>query len=300
MQDGVIINVDSRKRDSGDNNSFTINLNLTNQQIEHYDSIVLLKALIPKSYYLIDEPYNKFTIEEEGVEREVSLPIGSYNRMNYQSNLQNQLNTGATTGISYSVNYSSSTSSDTGKFLFVVTNTISDTQPIISIPSTGNMGETMGFDRGSINPFVNNVLLSTNILKLIKEDALIIRCDGCYNEGDFKENVDILDVIYNSNPNFSNIEYFNFTPQWNYKKYTHKSTLTFQITNEDKELINFNGINILLMICIFKKKDKIKDDTRREDNKKSEEAKTELLKKIKQLEENLNTLAKEAINSLED
>ena len=72
------IYINSRDRISGTDENFTYNMNFPSDL--EFTHVVCLNALIPKSYYLIQngELENIFQLDENGTTITITVPIGSY------------------------------------------------------------------------------------------------------------------------------------------------------------------------------------------------------------------------------
>ena len=91
----MLIPFNSKNRVSGNASSFVsipVDLNLNS-----YDSVVLLAASIPKSWYNVPSNYNTFTLTEKGVSTTITINPGSYNKVN--------LSTKLSTLLTFSVNF---------------------------------------------------------------------------------------------------------------------------------------------------------------------------------------------------
>jgi hypothetical protein len=248
-----IFYLDSRDRISGTDNNFNIALNL--EQDDDFDSVVVLQCQIPKSYYLVRDGLNTFRINENGTISTVFIPIGNFNRKSFAIALEQALNQYTALNITYNVTYDNSTKQgDTGKYLFSYNALIP-----VSFIFTENVYEQLGFDANTtvsftLNPFSNIYeLYSKNVIKLQIEDCLYIHSDICNNP----EGNDILQEIYCSTgeSSFSNIYYSMVDLESCSKKMvrTNNNIYNFQITNEDDQPVNFNGINMFITVMCYKK-----------------------------------------------
>ena len=77
--------IDSRNRLSGTDSNFTYYLDLGNNK---FDNVCLLQGNFPKSYYLIQDGQNTFTLSEDGDSVEITVPIGNYNRTSIKNKIQ--------------------------------------------------------------------------------------------------------------------------------------------------------------------------------------------------------------------
>ena len=241
--------IDSRQRISGTDNNFTFKINLN--QDDEFDSVCLLQAQIPKSYYLIRAGYNTFTLRENITNITVTIPPGNYSRRSFQTILQNQLNNSTLNALVYTISYPAKTQADTGKFTYTITNNLGSIP--VSFIFTSNVFEQLGFDQNSTVNFVSNTLTSKNVIKLQKEDTLFLKSDICQN----KEGNNTLCSIYcaTGEASFSNIYYQmnNIESDSRDMVYSNSNIYTFWLVNESNQPIDLNGLNIVLSILCYKK-----------------------------------------------
>ena len=77
--DKDVVYVNSYERISGTSSSFTIDISQQVRPVNNFDSIVLLNASIPKSYYLINDYTNTFQISESGFPtKTITITNGNY------------------------------------------------------------------------------------------------------------------------------------------------------------------------------------------------------------------------------
>ena len=98
--------IDSALRLNGTSSSFQFKIDLPNQNT--YNRVILLTAVIPKSYYMVSVGNNTFQINENNVLQTVTIPVGNYTLSAFQTAIILAMNTNTT--FVYSVAYSSLTS----------------------------------------------------------------------------------------------------------------------------------------------------------------------------------------------
>jgi hypothetical protein len=244
-----VYHINSRNRLTGTDSDFTYAIDLKNFDPSH---CVVLQANIPKSFYIVQDGYNTFTLTEEGGANSatVTIPVGNYSRLSFRTALQTLLNTSSPNGYTYAVTTpTTSSASDTGKFTFTcVGHTL---ESGFTFAANNNIFELMGFDAGSANAFVGGSLVSTNVIKLSKEDTIYIRTDlvGGLSGG-------ILQEIYSVDSNdFSNIVFQQFAHEYYEKEIntSNSNAFRFYLTNEDGGRLDLNGLNWNLTLCCYKK-----------------------------------------------
>jgi hypothetical protein len=243
--------INSVDRISGTDSNFSYKIELPKDKI--YDRVVILNASMPKSYYLI--PKNSFlTLRELTTDVNITVPPGNYNRKSFATVITNLLNSNSPNGWIYTIAYPDAfTNADLGKYIYSVSGN-GVNQP--SLIFNTQLYKQFGFNKGSTNVFVSNQLTSVNVLKFQSEDVILIHSDLVDNGGD-----DILHEIYsNGSPNLSNIVHECFAPENNSRilSTSNSGVYRFTITDEDNNIIDFNGLNITFTV-LFYKKDTIND-----------------------------------------
>lgn len=118
----LIINFNSKDRTSGTNSNFnSLPVDLGNNA---FDTVCIVQASLPKSFYNMPTGFNTFILTEQhggtSHSNTVTIPLGSYNRINLQSVLATVLTSASHFGYTYSVSYPPSTQADTFHYTFSV------------------------------------------------------------------------------------------------------------------------------------------------------------------------------------
>jgi hypothetical protein len=242
--------INSYNRLSGTNSNFSYLLPNIN---EGANRVVVLSASIPKSYYLIQSPYNTFQVIENGITYLITVPPGNYNRKSLvivvQALLNNELE------YTYAITYPSVNSqADDGKYTYTVSNNLGD-QPIFLFNTINDdLHEALGFNADSSNYFVENQLKSSNVIKLSLEDSIFLHSDLCQNTA----GNNILQTVFTTaNPTFSSILFENKSPGFNNKSLTtnRNNVYNFYLTDENNTPLDLNGQNFVISICIYRERD---------------------------------------------
>lgn len=247
--------VNSRNRASGTDSNFTYNIQMPDDN-HNFDRVVLINALIPKSFYLIQEGYNVFELKENAATVTITVPSGCYLLGSFQNKIGALLTAASPNGLTYTVTYPSQAGADTGKFTYTQNNALISSSLIFN----GTLFEPFGFLPNSINAFNGTTLISTTVIKMQAEDRLLIHSDIVNNPG----GDDILVSINStSNINFSSIVYTEVAPEFASKVLNSDkiSTYRFTLTDENSQLIDTNGLNINFTL-MFYKKDRIYEQLR--------------------------------------
>ena len=118
----LVINFNSKDRVSGSNSNFnSIPIDLGNNQ---FDTVCLIQASIPKSFYNVPSGYNTFTLQENAASVTITITPGSYTRINLQSSLATLLTAASPNLLTYTVSYPASTAPDTFHYTFSVNSAV--------------------------------------------------------------------------------------------------------------------------------------------------------------------------------
>ena len=232
--------VDSSERISGTSNNFTINISTPIDN--DFNRILVISAIIPKSFYLIRDGYNTFTLKEGVNLWTITIPIGNYTLSEFLIQIQALLDDHTFIQFTYVMTFSKRL----GKFIFTCSGN-SGVQP--SFIFTTNVFETLGFDKNSTNVFVADTITSENIINLNPNEIIYI-CSDLVNNSQNQ----ILEVIPMCNiPDYS-YQYYQNTSTHTIKELTNNrnQTFTFQIKDSFHRLLDLNGKNIVFTICCHK------------------------------------------------
>jgi len=241
----LIINFNSDERSAGTNSNFlSIPQNLG---LNDYDSVALIQASIPRSFYNIP-PNSSFTVIQNGTPIQCSIPVGSYNKYTLRSTLQTTLNT-ITDGRVYSVVYN--TSPDLFKYEFSFTGGTGG----VSFVFASSLYKQLGFNRNSTNTFSTTTLktlTSTNCINLSLYNKCYIKSNIIQDSND-----DILIEIF-SYGSFPMLAYCYFSPpilESNIKVFNSNNinSWNFSICDVDGFLIDLNEISWGVSVMLFKK-----------------------------------------------
>ena len=179
----LVINFNSKDRIQGSNSSFLSEpVDLGNNQ---FDSVCLVQASLPKSFYNMPSGFNTFTLRENATSVTVTIPVGSYTRINLQSVLASVLTTASPNGRTYTVSYPASTVADTFHYTFTVNSSVIAVQFIFTSTSPNRQ---LGFEVGTYTftpaigssslESVNSLNLSYILRAFIKTNLVLDATDG--------------------------------------------------------------------------------------------------------------------------
>jgi len=257
MAHHFIVYVNSRFRTSGSSSNFTYNIDLPKSiGYDQFDSVCMMQASIPKSFYLINTGRNTFVLTEGATSVTITLPVGNYTRRSLAYVVRSQLNTQSPNALTYDISVPNvSTGPETGKYLFSVSNNVTNIPLYFSFPPTSSPAQQLGFDPGSINVFVLNNLLSSNVANLQITQSLYVMCDNVINGYSH-----ILQEIFTTSPDFSSLAFnVGFAGGIDANVKPLKSTLTntwsFKFMTPDFELIDFEGLDVVFSLLIWQSKE---------------------------------------------
>lgn len=244
----VVLSFNSKDRISGTNSSFiSAPIDLGYNQ---YDSVALVQASIPRSFYNVPNSYRTFTLRELGVNYTVTMVAGSYNKINLATNLATRLTAASGNGWIYSVTYPSASQPDTFKYSFSVSGNTG--QP--SLIFTDSMFRQLGFEENTTYAFTANSLVSANCINLAYISRAFIKSNVCVNAQD-----DVLEEIlnYGSYPMLSLAYFQQTTFDLNTRNYNPANTNSwlFSLVDSFDQEIDLNGVPWSFSLVFYKRND---------------------------------------------
>lgn len=246
----LIINFNSKDRTSGSNSNFnSLPVDLGNNA---FDTVCLVQASLPKSFYNMPSGYNTFTLRENVTSVTVTIPIGSYTRLNLQSVLATRLTAASPNGLTYTVSYPASTVADTFHYTFTVNSSAIAVQFIFSSTSPnrqlGFEVSTYTFTAGvgsSTLESVNSLNLSYILRAFIKSNLVSDATDS------------ILEEILNfgSYPASSVVHYQQYNFDMNSRKLSqsNKNSWNFVLHDAFGREIDLNGIPWAFSVVFYQR-----------------------------------------------
>lgn len=211
-----------------------------------------MQATIPKSYYLVQEGSNTFTLKHGASTYVITVPIGNYSMRKFKATLTTLLN--AASAFVYTVTYpgQSDDSAETGKFVYTVTGN-AGVQPQFIFPTTSTLYRQMGFEEASTNTFVGNTITSDNVLDFDLVSAIYILSDMCEPGPNQQQSSSVLQEIFAQNTvTYARIGFLNPCPEYTAKPIVKDRTVfTFSICDNDSRPLNLNGLQINLSLLVF-------------------------------------------------
>ena len=246
--------IDSALRLNGTSSSFQYKIDLPNNNT--YDRVLLLTAVIPKSYYLVSNGNNTFQIQEATQLRLVTIPIGNYTLSTFLTAIALAMSSGIS-----AYTYTVVNSSLTNKLTFTVTG-YGGFIPLLIF--TTNLFECFGFSKNSTNTFIQSAsctLTSTAMINLNPYEVLYIRSDMTANS--FGTILDIVPMCLS--PNYAFVSYQNTSEHTMRELVGNRNTIfTFSITDNLNRVVDLNGKDITLTLCLHHDTQELTSDILRE------------------------------------
>ena len=244
----TVINFNSRDRVGGTNSSFIskpVDLGINN-----YDSVAVVQASIPKSFYNIPDGYNTFSVRETSVTTDITIPPGSYNKNTLMTVLKNLLNTVLPRGWVYNITYPDpSTSGDTFKYTFTLSGSLGAQSEFIF--TSRSPFRQLGFEDSNYM-FSSDTLTSVNCINLSFILRAFIKTNLVQNATD-----SILEEILNigSYPPLSVVHYQQYNFDMNTREYNPNNSNSWQFTLVDgfDQVIDLNGIPWAFSIVFYQR-----------------------------------------------
>lgn len=227
--------IDSEFRELNSVSSTNLNFKLQTDINSNFTHLALISSYIPKTWYVIDDGYDKFNIKEGANVVTVTVPIGNYNVLTLETVLNIAMNKVST--FKYVCEYSFLTN----KYTWVVSNN-AGVQPIFEFINNDKILDVLGFFVNQT--FVSNTLTSTNQINLNHTKYLQLRSDIVDNAGNISEyETDILQRIP-SHVEYGEVIEYN-VPSFNSGltkiKFNKSNIYNFRLLDEHDREINLHG-----------------------------------------------------------
>jgi hypothetical protein len=248
-QPPLILSFSSRDRVQGTNSSFVSRaLNVPDNK---FDSVCLLQASIPRSFYNVPKGRNTFILEENLVQTQVSLKPASYNVYNIQKILSDAMTSASSQGWIYTVTYPACNEPDTYKFTFKVTGN-AGIQPKLIFNIAFSMDRQLGFNELSTNTFVGDELESANAVNMSYITRAFIVSDICQSA-----NNSVLEEVLNyADYGLRAICYYQQQdPDLNSRVYatTNTNSWTFSLVDSFGQQIDLNGVPWAISVVLYQR-----------------------------------------------
>lgn len=238
-----IINIDSDNRLNSTESitNFTYEIDIKDE--DNVDFVALKFISFPKTYYLVNSPYNTFTLSENGTPRTITIPVGNYNIKTFRASLQTLLSTGGL--YTYTVQISSLTS----KYTITASNT---TLPIVlSFSTSSTIYKLLGLNYNSTNTFSSGVLVSDNVVQFTSLAGVYLRSNIVKPDNTGFQNLAIIPVLNYADMSYVTHDVIDVQQLAQRSNIKGNKTFSFALYDFDDNLITLNGggsINIQLIL----------------------------------------------------
>lgn len=246
--------IDSDYALSGDCGNFNYAFNLPKNRV--FDSVAVLQASIPKSYYVVREGLNTIVLTEGASSVTITITAGNYSMESFRVTLQAALNSNSPHSWVYTITRPTVTTAvSTGKYTFGVTGNTS--QPSLYFPAQSLLYKQCGFNWNSTNTFVAGSIVSRNVVNFNTVQAVIIKSDMIEGSGtNSVHGASVLQEVYSFNVyDYSTIGFQTTDSITNAKKLKANdfTIANFTITDLDDQIIDFNGQSMNMSLLFFKR-----------------------------------------------
>lgn len=213
-------------------------------------SIKLSSAELPYSFYTVNSYNNTFNIIENGVPRLITITKGSYDIYEFRDLIKNLL--GGTFTVSFSIN--------TGKITI-----INPSLTTIGLSFISDAFKLLGFSNQSYSASGLTGLTSPNVISLFSITGIYLKSNlsgyNIYNTRLNNNLSSILRLIQIEADAFNMINYRSTTDGF-ITKLNDKNIdqLTFRLTDQEDNLIDFNGVDFEFTLKIFENKNIIQSN----------------------------------------
>lgn len=239
--------IDSGKRIQGTSSDFSYELDMSKN--DKFDHCTVLQASIPFTYYLIEDGFNTFQLQEtDQIAVTVTIPEGNYNINSFAAIVGPLLTAASALNSTYTLTYPASfTATNTAFITTTITGgTASNSQFIFN--ATNTINEQFGFDSGSTQTFSTDTLVSSNTVNFLTNRSLLIHAD-IIDGG----STNILQEIYSNNSQVNGNIVYQSTDALAYSKplkAAKQNVINIYLSDVNGVKINLNGqdMNITLLM----------------------------------------------------
>ena len=207
--------IDSDFASSGTSSNFSYQIIIPH----NYNRCCVLSANIPKSFYLVDAPYNTFDLTVNGISQSYTFPIGNYSQITFFSQFLTLVNTG---GVVFTYQISSLTN-------MVTITATGGTFNSISFSNLSSLYRQFGFSFNSTNNATANSLITSKIGIFQLSNVVFLRSDLIVNETSLVNTGILQSISSANNPVLTSLSY----------QCTIDPRIIGKAINPDKRVYNF-------------------------------------------------------------
>lgn len=211
-----------------------------------FNRFSLVSCSIPKTFYMIQDTYNTFIVEENGVQRTITIPPGNYSNITFPAVMTPLLNANPPYVYTFSA-----FDNATCKFTITVSGN-AGIQPKFIFPNTSVLYRNFGFNFGSTNSFSGNSITGTNIALFQHTNVIFVRSDLYAGDSSSLSGNIICQASCINSPFMSSIVYQVSDPRLQGKEFNPaRTTFRFWITDSDGFILDLNGIPLNIEIVFY-------------------------------------------------
>ena len=211
---------------------------------EEHLFVSVVRASIPKTWYLVTSGNNTFTMTEPGQPTAtITIPVGNYNANTFAIQVSSLMTAASFTATTYTTTFSLVT----GKLTYTSAPARA-TQLIFPAALAEGIHDQAGFIAGTTNTFTAGTLTSTTVCSFVAQDNIIIKSNICISP------MSVLQDINSSTVPFgASIVWASSDIHGNAKPFSGKnSTFEFAIQDLDGHNLDTNGRPVSFTLCIFR------------------------------------------------
>ncbi len=243
-----VLHINSHERESGTNEDFQSKI--SSKDLSMYDRVSVLQTSIPRTQYNVPEGQNTFSLIEN-IEKIITIRPGNYTLSSFKIEVVRALN--EVSDYTFSVSFPDANIGNTYKLTFNITDNLGF-QPKFKFYDY--LWRPMGFQRGSLNSFVDDVLTSTGSVDLSGVNRVFIKSDICL-EG-LLESV----LSYSTFPQLSVAYHYNSQVHLTSKpfNYNNRNGWRFQLVDSEGIVCNLNNVSWHMDLVFYKSVDTISNE----------------------------------------
>jgi hypothetical protein len=233
--------INSADRVSGSNQSFKYSFIIPPDH--EFDHICVIDASIPMSFYIVRAPYNHFILNEDMLSVKIIITPANYNALTFNSQVVSQLNTNSPNGYTYAMTFDYTKA----KYTYTVSGN-SGIQP--SFTFDDHLVSQTGFSENSINSFVSDTLVSTDVISFVATQSLFIHSDVISDNNNI-----LVDIYCNNQPPYSYLTYQCFNVEHYSKRLSTSSNpvIEFSLLDISGNEVDLNGVDFNFSVMLYKK-----------------------------------------------
>ena len=210
---------------------------------QNYNRGCVLSADIPKSFYLVDAPYNTFTLTVNSISTNYTFPIGNYSQLTFFNQFKTLVNTGSVV-FSFAINSLTN---------IVVISATGGTFNSISFSPLSILHRQFGFAIGSTNLASGNSISSINIGIFQLSNVVFLRSDLVMGESSSTNTGILQSISCANNPTLTSLSYqCTVDPRVIGKAINSSRRMySFFITDTDGFQLNLHGASVNFEILFY-------------------------------------------------